>query len=261
MLEFQNILEQIKSVENQVFYIGLTDDEVKNLEFKINKQFPTYYREFLKTFGFQQDLVKGLFTNVDEFLEHNGYLEEYGDYENYLNIGDNDGENIWLIRTDDATNFTIYNIEDDELEEWNLSFEEMMHHAIMMRTDKDTLWESNEKKFWSVQFIINTNDEDLIYKTIPLIRKTDWKLDEVSEANVTSYNAEASLLNKTITIDKSQHPDWEYSMFSFDWYEQITITKNHSSIKEWEELLKQKFENFSLVDYGVFHADFFDQNS
>ena len=41
-------------------------------------------RPFLKTFGFQQDLVKGLFTNVDEFLEHNGYLEEYGDYENYL---------------------------------------------------------------------------------------------------------------------------------------------------------------------------------
>ena len=80
MIEFQNILEQIKSVENQVFYIGLTDDEVKNLEFKINKQFPTYYREFLKTFGFQQDLVKGLFTNVDEFLEHNGYLEEYGEH-------------------------------------------------------------------------------------------------------------------------------------------------------------------------------------
>jgi len=254
-INYKQILEQIKPFEEEVFYMGLAEQEVQELQFEINTDIPPYYLGFLRNFGFLQDFVAGLFTNKKLFVDYNTFFKEVYNTdlgsENYLMIGDNGGEDFWIIRTDDPTDLRLYNWVDDEVEDTGMTFSDLLKHAISVRTDAYTIGESNDKKYWNVQFMINTKEEKLIYKTLGITKKSDWLLLEESETAVRSYVADAVLNGKVTTLHKSEGPARSTTSYYFDWQEAVSQTKRHSYIREWEKLLAQNFSDFTLMDYGI----------
>lgn len=237
---------------DKVFYWGLSEAQIEDLEIKTGKAFPDYYRDFLKHFGHQQDLVAGLFTNKHSFLEYNDELQQAKGLENYIMIGDNAGLDFWMLRVDDPTDLTIYNWVNAEIEITGLTFLELINNSLHSRLDASKKWDSNDQKSWFTQFAIQTNDEDLIYTTIPMKRSTDWSFDEHNESGVHAYQAVAQLLNKEIPVTKLVHDSWKSTVYLFNWDEPISAMRQQSNIKEWESSLSQKFEDFKLIEFGVF---------
>lgn len=256
-MDYNKVEEAVRSIEDIVFYIGLSHDEVTSIEQKIGKNLPVYFFDFLTKFGFQQDLVRGLFSDEESFIEHNSYLDESEDLEKYVMIGDNGGEDFWMLRIDDPTDLTIYNWVDDEVECTEMTFLSLFDYEIGLRKEPGILWDTNDQKCWNTQFIIKTNDESLIYETIPLVLKADWSKQEVLDSGVVSYESVASLLGKDIVFSKSNCEAWDYTLYSFDWQEPLSQTKKYSHVKEWQSLLLHAFGEDCLVDMGFFPLSFF----
>src|SRR5688572_19266350 len=104
---YENIKQQLEPYKDIVFYYGLTEPEVTVIETKIGKSFPVYFREFLKAFGVRQDFVFGLMNIECAFYQNAGYLPEEVK-KSYILIGDNGGEDFWLLNTEDENDHAIY---------------------------------------------------------------------------------------------------------------------------------------------------------
>ncbi|MFZ4861138.1 SMI1/KNR4 family protein [Sphingobacterium sp. Mn56C] len=255
MIPYNEILEQIKPVDTQIFRLGLSEEEIQQLQEHSVPKLPNYYVDFLKIFGFQQDFVQGLFTDKRLFLTHNTDLQEAAASApflgNYVIIGDNNGEDFWMLRTDDEEDLNVYNWVDDEVEDTEMTFMDLLQHAVLMRTDPNTFWESNANKFWHVQFNIPTANADLLYATLPLEIKSDWRLvDGDTDAAEVLYCCDAELSGKQIRLNKSERPSRNYTLYSFDWYEPLSQTKIDSHIRLWQDVLEKNFKNFSYLDFG-----------
>lgn len=255
MINYNELLIKLKPVLNKLFYLNLSEIQVEDLESKIGKAFPEYYRNFLKYFGYQQDFVTGLFTDHYSFVEFNEELQQYEGLENYIMIGDNEGQDFWMIRVDDPKDLTIYNWVNGEIEITGLTFLELINNNVHNRLDSTKKWHNNDQKSWYTQFAIQTNNEDLIYSTIPIKRSTEWSFDECRESGVNTYHALAQLLNKEIQVSKLTHDSWESTIYLFNWNEPINTIRQQSNIKDWESSLNQKFENFRLINFGIFAMD------
>jgi len=248
MIHFNTIQEQLQDLDNQVFYSGLSEIEIQELQDNLQKKFPSYYYTFLQIFGFQQDFVEGLFINKALFLEHNQSMEDSDELRNYLMIGDNSGEDFWMIRTDDETDLTLYNWIDDEIEETGLTFADLIQHALEMRTDKNTFWETNENKYWNVQFEMKTTNENLLFDILGLVKKSNWKvIDEeisCSSMEVMSHDTLATILRKENTHTK-------IPTYTLSWSEPLLEIKNQAQIKNWENLLSKNLIDYTLSDFGI----------
>ena len=73
---YLDIKRQLEPFKDRVFYYGLTEIEVTDIEQKIGKAFPIYFREFLKVFGVRQDFVFGLLRREIDFIEQTNYLPD-----------------------------------------------------------------------------------------------------------------------------------------------------------------------------------------
>lgn len=65
---YDKMLQKLSPFGDYVFYYGLTESELVDLEQSIQQKFPCYFREFLKLFGVRQDFVFGLLSRESDFL-------------------------------------------------------------------------------------------------------------------------------------------------------------------------------------------------
>lgn len=254
MINYQDIKERVKAVGDKVFYIPMTEAEVANLEQEVGIAFPAYYRDFLLTFGMQQDFVQGLFTDVSDFLEQNSYLQEA--VPNYLMIGDNGGEDYWILRTEKVNSQRIFNWVDDEIEKTDFTFEELVTHALEQLEEEDVLLLDNSEKSWCVQFAITTKDEEALYQALPLKLTSKWTLSEQSEAGVDEYIAQAVLNGEAIEMSRLTYGSGSTPTYFIDYKESLDSVKKQGQIKQWTTVLEAKFPEFNLVDYGVLPTSF-----
>lgn len=254
MLDFQRIKERLVKIEDYVFFMPLTIEEINALQEEIGTIFPTYYKEFLLNFGFQQDLVQGLFTDKEEFIEQNSYLEE--DMSNYLGIGDNGGEGFWMIKTDKEDNQRIYNWVDDEIEKTDFEFIDLIEHSLAVLEVGDVFLLKNSEKSWCVQFAITTADEQRLFSTLGIKPLGEWKYNGVSEAGVDEYSIEIDLNTEVLTMKKLKINNSPTSGYFFNYKENIDSVKQEGKINKWSALLRKDFPEFYLIDYGIFPNDF-----
>jgi len=188
---YTQLEKQLEEYHNIVFYKGLSEEAITTIEKDINKRFPFYFREFLKTFGVMQDFVFGLMTSKDRFYSQNDLPKEI--QQSYILIGDNGGEDYWLLNTEDESDTNIYDWESwntGEIKKLSFDFTTLLKDSISKLSDSSTYRIANEDKYWSVQFSISTNDANDIFLAILIKMVGDWISIDVSSAEV--YSSEMS---------------------------------------------------------------------
>ncbi|MDM1298340.1 hypothetical protein HXZ94_07470 [Empedobacter falsenii] len=119
----------IKKLKNQDYFeddLGLEKSKINELEDQLNSKIPDFFREYLKYFGFNENVFWSIFNEEDEFVEQNELIQELG-HTNFIAIGDEYAENLIVANIE---NQQLYLLEDDLLIDLKNSFEQMLHEAI-----------------------------------------------------------------------------------------------------------------------------------
>ncbi|NOT50974.1 MAG: SMI1/KNR4 family protein [Chitinophagaceae bacterium] len=248
-----DIKRQLEPFKDKVFYYGLTENEVTDIEQKLGKAFPIYFREFLKLFGVRQDFVFGLLRKEIEFVGRTDYLPDEIK-KSFILIGDNGGEDFWLLNTENQNDKNIYEWQhwlDGEVVKLGYDFDTLLKENIAKLSDTEIERETNDKKSWCVQFAITTDDEQKIYSTIPLTLVQDWEFIETSPAQVHCYEAKAKLVDKVIRFSRQEYAGWSSPIYYFNSKEPANEFGQKSLIKEIDAKLQKSFPNYGLIDYGI----------
>lgn len=250
---YTDILQQLEPYKDVVFYYALTEDEVLNIETNIGKRFPIYFREFLKVFGVRQDFVFGLLRKQADFIQQTEFLPEDAK-KSFVIIGDNGGEDFWLLNSTDTNDTNIYEWQhwsDGEIVKIGYDFETLLKESLTKLSDKEIQRETNDKKNWCVQFAIPTENEQMIYSTIPLTLIQDWELKEVSPAQVRCYETKARLIDKAIKLKRQEYDGWSSPTYYFNLQEPVSNFGQKSLISDLDSNLKKVFPKYKLIDYGI----------
>jgi hypothetical protein len=253
VIDYPQILQALQPFKDKVFFRGLTENEICKIEKEKNSSFPSYFRNFLKFFGVRQDFVFGLYKTEDDFLESTEYLPDEI-RSSFVLIGDNGGEDYWLLNSLDETDLQVYEWQhwkNGEIEPLDFDFKLLLNKSLEKIAENYSTLKHNDQKKWCVQFSIETNDEQLIYDTIAITRTEDWILDQVSPANVYCYKTTIKLEDKLISFSRLEYESWEQPLYFFDLEEPAQVFGKLSIIKQLDNKLKPTFENYSLLDYGI----------
>lgn len=248
-----DIKRQLEPFKDKVFYYGLTETEVINIEQKIGKTFPIYFREFLKAFGVRQDFVFGLLMREIDFIERTNYLPEEIK-KSFILIGDNGGEDFWLLNTVNQSDTNLYEWQHwlyGEVVKLGYDFETLLKENISKLSDTEANSVTNDKKSWCVQFSIPTDSEEKIYSTIPLILIQDWELKEISSAQVHCYETKAKLADKVVEFKRQEYVGWSLPRYYFNLKEPVNEFGKQSLIKDLDNKLQKAFPKYKLIDYGI----------
>jgi len=250
---YADLKEQLEQYKDIVFYYALNDNKVSEIEEKIGKRFPVYFREFLKTFGVRQDFVSGLLDKEKSFVDKMSYLPD-DIRKSFVVIGDNGGEDYWLLNTDNESDKNVYEWrywDEGEIVKLEFDFDTLLTESISELSESAENRKSNGKKYWCVQFAIPANDEQSIYSTIPLTVLEEWKFSEVSPADVYCYETVALLNEEEIKLRRQEYSGWTTAIYYFDLKEPVLSFGKNSLIEELDNKLKQQFNEYRLVDYGI----------
>lgn len=250
---YKETLRQIEPYKDWVYFHGLTEGEVLNIESAINNKFPKYFREYLKIFGVRQDLVFGLLSKEDDFFKLTEYLPN-DIKKSFVVIGDNGGEDFWLLNSEDDNDTNIYEWKhwlNGEVVNMGYNFETLLNQSISKLLDDKIVRATNDLKFWNVQFAIPTNDENSLYTTLSFEPTQQWELEEISSANVHCYLTKVKLDNTEIKLKRQEYEGWNSPIYYFNLKEPVSNFGKHSLIKDLDTKLKQTFPEYSLIDYGI----------
>ncbi|ACU60960.1 SMI1/KNR4 family protein [Chitinophaga pinensis] len=252
-ISYDKILEELYPFRDYVFYYGLSDSELTDLEQSIAQKFPDYYRDFLKLFGVRQDFVFGLLSRESDFVSAACNLP-IDIRDKYVVVGDNGGEDYWLLNALDYSDTGIYEWQhwlEGDVVRMEHDFQELLNQSLSNLSDVQRKLVKNDDKSWCVQFSIKTNEEQKIYSSIPLVLSQEWTYTGISSANVHSFKAAAELGQKNIMFKRLEYAIWDSPRYFFDLREPVSQFGQYSLIKEIDAKLKAAFSGYNLIDYGI----------
>lgn len=250
---YTELKEQLEKYKDIVFYYGLTEDKISVIEEQMENKFPIYFREFLKIFGVRQDFVFGLLDKEKSFVEKMSYLPD-NIKKSFVIIGDNGGEDYWLLNSENENDKSIYEWkywDDGEIEKLNFNFDTLLKRSLIRLSDTTVNRKINNNKLWCVQFAIPAKNQQDICSVIPLTISDEWKLIEVSPAEVYCYETIALLNGTEIKLKRQEYSGWENPIYYFDLKEPLSNFGKESLIEELDNKLKQQFSEYRLGDYGI----------
>ncbi len=121
--------ELIKKLKKQGYFednLGLEKVKINELEDQLNSKIPDFFKEYLKYFGFNENVFWSIFNEEDDFVEQNELIQELG-HTNFIAIGDEYAENLIVTHTGTQQ---LYLLEDDLLIDLKTTFKQMLHEAI-----------------------------------------------------------------------------------------------------------------------------------
>ncbi|MGL4581932.1 MAG: hypothetical protein ACRCVU_03000, partial [Flavobacterium sp.] len=174
----------------------------------------------------------------------------------YLMIGDNGGEDYWMLRTEKVRSQRVFNWVDDEVEKTDFNFEDLINYALEQLEDDEVVYLNNADKSWCVQFAITTTDEASIYDTLPLVTTGEWKAQGRNEAGVDESIRNIKLNNQPMVLRRLNYDEWSAPTYFIDYKESLDSVMRKGLIKQWTAILKDKYPEFDLIDYGILPTDF-----
>ncbi|MDR0193970.1 MAG: SMI1/KNR4 family protein [Myroides sp.] len=262
-IDYQLFLKEILPFEDYLFYKPLTQEEVTELESSISNVLPQYYREFLLHFGIYQDLVDGLFTDKEEWIEQNGYL--YEAEQNYVMIGDNGGEDFWLLRTDDVQDRKVYNLVDDEIEETGFTFDDFLARCLNDLKDDSFIQLNNKQKVLRAHLSVSTDQEIELIDNLGIELIENWEQevpnfedmsDYLKDQKITIYTINAKLNDSLISIRKECNQMTNTTVYTFDYTETLSVLRTNSKMALYKSIVEQKFSHSSFNFFGIYNADY-----
>jgi len=243
------ILMDLVPFMDKVFLCPLTSKEIGELEKIYQRKFPEFYRYFLSRIGIRQDFVWGLlgrkfdFKNISEFISSTDYFQ----------IGDNGGEDYWLLKFDEEDDKSVYDFDyycNSEINKIN-TFDTILIDAFEdVKTNYDKRL-YNSQKGWHVEFSTNTSSTKFLEKELgktldvkvikePLKVVGDSGKDHY-EVGIIQINGEKVELKKWID-DRS---------LSFNWKEPVENMKSNSLTDKIDSALRECQFKHSMVQYGI----------
>ncbi|WP_282628415.1 hypothetical protein [Empedobacter sedimenti] len=149
--------ELIKKLKEQGYFdenLGLDASEIEELKDNVDFKIPWFFVKYLKNFGFNENLFWTIFNEEDEFIEQNEFIHGEGDYDDYILIGDEYGENFILAHNKTQQLFLL---EDDHLIDLKMTFDEMLSEIV--ETLQSTDYETNNKVDAIYQSVLKQKQE------------------------------------------------------------------------------------------------------
>ncbi|MDR2223888.1 MAG: SMI1/KNR4 family protein [Flavobacteriaceae bacterium] len=264
-IDYQLFLKEILPFEDYLFYKPLTQEEVAELESGISNTLPLYYREFLLNFGIYQDLLPGLFLSKEEWIEQNGYL--YEAEQNYVMIGDNGGEDFWLLRTDDVQDRKVYNWVDDEIEETGFTFDDFLYRCLNNLKDDSFIQLNNKEKVLRAHLSVSTNQESELIDNLGIELIENWEeevpnfedmRDYLKDQQITVYTINAKLNDSLVSIKKECNQKLNKTVYTFDYTETLSVLRANSKMAVYQSIVEEQFSNSSFNLLGIYKADYQD---
>lgn len=169
-------------------------------------------------------------------------------------IGDNGGEDTWLLNAVDHSDMNIYEWQhwlDGDIVKMEYDFQSLLETSVSNLSTSQCSPIKNDDKSWCVQFSIRTNEEQKIYSTILLILVQEWEYKGTSPANVRSFEVRATLAQKDIIFRRLEYATWNSPMYCFDLKEPVSQYGLNSLIKDLDAKLKATSLDYKLIDYGI----------
>ncbi|MGY3087230.1 hypothetical protein ACVWYF_000256 [Hymenobacter sp. UYAg731] len=264
-INYQSLLTELLPYADKVAFLPLTDGEIDKLEGLAEHRFPAFYREYLRTFGLMQDFVFGLLERPSDFKDTRAYLPK-ADQLQYIVIGNNSGEDCWLLRIDaDGVENQLY-----ECQHWNenrivpldFSFAELLHASFQEVRDgyADRLF--NHQKSWRAQISVKTTEEQKILIALQATLHAPWELKDTSPANATEFRSEISLPDGIHPFSRLEYAGWETPIYFFNLQDAFTqLQAGNSIIKKTDRSLRNVFgSSYALIDYGLLPTDLPNEN-
>lgn len=264
-IDYKLFLKEILPFEDYLFYKPLTQDEVAELEASISNVLPQYYKKFLLHFGIYQDLIYGLFANKEEWIEQNGYL--YEAEQNYVMIGDNGGEDFWLLRTDDIQDRKVYNWVDDEIEETGFTFDDFLARCLNNLKDDSFIQLHNNEKVLRAHLSVSTNQESELIDSLGIELIENWvedvpnfedMKDYLKDQQISIYTINAKLNDSLISIKKECNQMTNTTVYTFDYTETLSVLRTNSKMALYKSIVEGQFSHSSFNLFGIYNADYKD---
>lgn len=243
-----------------VFYHGLSEAEIRDVERKINVTFPDYYFDFLSKIGIQQDFIWALPSRIDEIENVDDILPEaYAG--KFFRFADNGGEDYWLLRHDDPKDHTIYEYDHHcnfDVVSMSMSFEDLLRKGLEELKQGYPPRFPNSLKKWCVEFSIETNNLSALVNAlheVGCILKESPQLKEFHSSGVKSFEGKFEMMGIEIEINKSSFEGRSTDSFWFNWAEPIANIKGDSTIKKINNALKVSGLNYTMCDFGIMKID------
>ena len=248
---------RLKEFDSKVFFSPIKESEAREIERRLNRKLPQYYREFLMTIGLKQDVIFGLIDKVSDFDPLIDFLPK-GQAKNHFRFGDNGGEDYWLLRSDDFSDHNIYEYEyygDGKIKSIGKTFEDLLSESYsLLKMNKDRLVD-NSKKVRSVQFSIDTDNFDQIIQSLRNEFRCSVSREignmQVSSAGVITSNGTITLEGIETLIKKQEYNDWKTASYYFNWNESVHEINTNSIIERVEATLRNDGLNVTVIDYGI----------
>ncbi len=250
------ILNDLKPYEDKVVLSPLSEQEIESIQSKFKKRLPDYYKYFLKKIGLKQDFIWGLQDSINRFQDLNEFLSS----EDYFRIGDNGGEDYWLIKFENEIDRTIYEYDyycNGEIKSIGKTFDQLLAEALEDIKTRYPKLTPNSQKEWCVQFSINTGSPDFLIAQlknkidIPIKQISKIEYTDTTKAGVKSYKGLISINGQEVPISKQVILGAGSTNLYFNWKESIKDMQEHSFIKKLDKALDDCVFQHTLIDYGI----------
>ncbi|WP_300675497.1 hypothetical protein [Soonwooa sp.] len=119
----KNIVETLKQHEQYNADSAIGASEIEELNENLGFQIPAFFVDYLEHFGFDENLFWTIFNDESDFIDQNEFIREMDEYQDYIVIGDEYGENLILAHLESSQ---LYLLEDDHLFDLKINFKQML---------------------------------------------------------------------------------------------------------------------------------------
>jgi hypothetical protein len=255
ILILKEFISRLKPYADKVCYFPLTELEVQNKEVEFSVKFPSFYSDFLITFGITQDVVPEFWTTLDEYDERLRLTLDAlkGDF---IPVADSlEGKLLIHIAGSDKLVLWQYWIDHHEPEELQESF----YNFVNQRVDQVAADEErypNTRKVWSTQFSIATSLPAVFLDKLGVTLLNDWQHVETTEAGVGVFQSTLSLNGESTPFVRQEYSGWNTPIYYFDYLEPVSriLQTDFSVIKHIDSLLRE-LPGYQMTDYGILSTD------
>lgn len=256
---YKEIKDRLKEFSDVVYYEPMSNNEILDIEKRIDKIIKPLYREYLSTFGMNQDIFDELITRVESFLEDCDFIKD--SLKDYLPISiEVDVEDtIYLINNKDLQDDFVYEVIIDNKNNIGKIKKTKLFHQIIEESIANLENNHNDRclntnKVNNTEFTISGNDyPDFvdIFKTEGLKQIMDWKPKYYPENIFGDEVALFELFNERIIIQRDENN----SQYRFELEEPIIIEKEKSIILKTEQLLNANRIKFKKIECKLLEND------
>lgn len=245
-----NILKDLVPYMDKVVIHPVSTDQIGEIENRLNKELPKYFKYYLERIGLKQDLVFGLFQTTNQFND----VSQFIDSQDYFRFRHNGGEDYWLLKFDDEESRIIYEFDyyaNGEILNTGKTFDSILIEAAKEVKNRYPKMISNSDKRWVVEFSMGTGSGKFLEKelgkflNVKLI--SDPKKIFTEKGEIGYENGFLEIEGETVALKKYH---FNGSSLAFDWCEPVEAMKINARIDRIDAALKKCPFKHSMVTYG-----------